>query len=142
MIKYKLICKSCNLKFDSWFASSKEYEKLKRKNFLSCHTCNSNEVEKTLMAPKLLNKLKKEKGESKVQKFREISKKIHEYQKFIKKNFDYVGQNFAYEARSIHYNKKKSDKGIYGTASKDEINELREEGIDTKIIPWVEDKNN
>jgi len=142
MIKYKLICKSCNLSFDSWFASSKEYEKLKRKNFLSCHTCNSNEVEKTLMAPKLLNKLKKEKSESKVQKFKEISKKINEYQKFIKKNFDYVGQNFAYEARSIHYNKKKRDKGIYGTASNDEINELREEGIDTEIIPWVEDKNN
>jgi len=142
MIKYKLICKSCNLSFDSWFASSKEYEKLKRKKFLSCNTCNSNEVEKTLMAPKLLNKLKKEKSESKVQKFKEISKKINEYQKFIKKNFDYVGQNFAYEARSIHYNKKKRDKGIYGKASNDEINELREEGINTEIIPWVEDKNN
>ena len=142
MIKYKLICKSCNLSFDSWFSSSKEYEKLKKKNFLSCHTCNSNEVEKTLMAPKLLNKFKKEKNESKIQKFKEISKKINEYQKFIKKNFDYVGQNFAYEARSIHYNKKKRDKGIYGAASKDEINELREEGIDTEIIPWVEDKNN
>ena len=73
MIKYKLICKSCNFSFDSWFASSKEYEKLKRKNFLSCHTCNSNKVEKTLMAPKLLNNLKKEKSESKVQKFKEIS---------------------------------------------------------------------
>ena len=34
MIKYKLICKNCNLSFDSWFASSEEYENLKRKNFL------------------------------------------------------------------------------------------------------------
>ena len=34
------------------------------------------------------------------------------------------------------------DKGIYGTASKDEIKELKEEGIDTKIIPWIENKNN
>ena len=31
MIKYKLICKDCNFLFDSWFASSKEYEKLKKK---------------------------------------------------------------------------------------------------------------
>ena len=31
MIKYKLICKKCNLDFDSWFASSKEYDKLKKK---------------------------------------------------------------------------------------------------------------
>ena len=33
MIKYKLICKDCNIKFDSWFASSNEYEKLKKENF-------------------------------------------------------------------------------------------------------------
>ena len=33
MIKYKLICKECDLFFDSWFSSSQEYEKLKEKNF-------------------------------------------------------------------------------------------------------------
>ena len=64
------------------------------------------------------------------------------YQKFIKKNFDYVGKNFAYEARSIHYKNKKREKGIYGTASNDEIKELREEGIMTETIPWIEDKKN
>ena len=37
---------------------------------------------------------------------------------------------------------KKKDKGIYGTASKDEINELREEGIEAEMIPWIEDKKN
>mgnify|MGYP003309140205 CR=1 FL=1 len=45
----------------------------------------------------------------------------------IKKNFRYVGKDFAYEARSIHYKNKKKDKGIYGTASKEEIRELKEE---------------
>ena len=30
MIKYKLNCKNCEFSFDSWFASSKEYEKLKK----------------------------------------------------------------------------------------------------------------
>ena len=29
MIKYKLTCKNCNKFFDSWFSSSKEYDKLK-----------------------------------------------------------------------------------------------------------------
>ena len=33
MIKYKLVCKECNFSFDSWFASSNEYEKLKEKSF-------------------------------------------------------------------------------------------------------------
>ena len=56
MIKYKLSCKNCKLIFDSWFASSKEYDKLKKKKLLNCHNCNSLKVEKTLMAPKLINK--------------------------------------------------------------------------------------
>ena len=142
MIKYKLICKDCNIQFDSWFASSIEYEKLKKKNFLTCGACNSSNVDKTLMAPKFLRKNSKEFTETKSKKFLNIKKKIKEYQKFIKNNFDFVGENFAYEARSIHYNNKKNKKGIFGNASKEEIKELKDEGINTEIIPWFEDKNN
>ena len=141
MIKYTLICKDCNLTFESWFASSKEYEKLKRKNFLNCHHCNSMNIQKSLMAPNLINKnnISNNKEIKKLIKFKKL---ISKYQKFIKKNFKYVGNNFAYEARSIHYNEKNKEKGIYGTASKKELKELKEEGIDTQIIPWAEDKNN
>ena len=142
MIKYKLKCKNCKLLFDIWFASSQEYEKLRKKKFLNCHKCGSIKVEKTLMAPKLLNKSWKKDIDKKDYKFKKINEKIKKYQKFIKKNFEYVGKNFAYEARSIHYNNKKKHKGIYGTASREEIKDLRDEGIDTEIIPWVEDKNN
>jgi len=142
MIKYKLVCKNCDLLFDSWFASSKEYEKLKKKNFLSCHNCNSKKVEKDLMAPKILNNYKSKKIEKKTFKEKHIDKKIREYQNFIKNNFDYVGENFAYKARMIHYENKSKRKGIYGTASKDEIEELNNEGIKTEMIPWVEDKKN
>ena len=39
MIKYKLECKNCEITFDSWFATSKEYEKLKD------HIANSVEIE-------------------------------------------------------------------------------------------------
>ena len=142
MIKYRLVCKNCSLSFDSWFASSNEFEKLKKKNYLNCHKCNSTKVEKTLMAPKMIKitnhlKINKERKELKV-----IKRKIVEYQNFIKKNFEYVGKNFAYEARSIHYDKKKKKKGIYGTASINEINELKEEGIETNTIPWIKEKNN
>ena len=142
MIKYKLKCKKCRLLFDSWFATSQEYEKLRKKNYLSCHKCGSTKVEKTLMAPKLLNKSWKKNINLENQKYQKINKKIMEYQKFIKKNFEYVGENFAYEARSIHYNNKKKDKGIYGTASREEIKDLKDEGIDAEIIPWIENKNN
>ncbi len=141
MIKYKLKCKNCTLSFDSWFASSQEYEKLKKKNYLSCHKCGSIKVEKTLMAPKLLKSWKEDISVKK-RKYKKINEKIKEYKNFIKKNFEYVGENFAYEARSIHYKNKKKDKGIYGTATSEEIKDLRDEGINTEIIPWIEDKNN
>ena len=142
MIKYKLICKNCNLLFDSWFGSSNEFEKLKKKNFLICHNCDSKKIEKSLMAPQLISKSKIQNSEQKNLNFDKIGKKIKEYQNFIKNNFDYVGKNFAYEARSIHYNEKKKDKGIYGTASIEELKELKEEGINTEVIPWIEDKKN
>jgi len=141
MIKYKLICKKCDISFDSWFASSKEYEKLKKKSLLNCHECGSKKIEKTLMAPKLISGINRI-SKSQNLKLRSIDKKIKEYQRFIKKNFEYVGKNFTYEARSIHYNNKKKNKGIFGTASIEQIKELREEGIETELIPWVEDKNN
>ena len=142
MIKYSLVCKDCDLNFESWFSSSKEYEKLKKKNFLNCHNCNSLHIEKNLMAPSLVSKSSVSEISKDVEKFNSIKKKISEYQKFIKNNFEYVGKSFAYEARSIHYGGKKKNKGIYGTASKQDLKELKEEGINTQMIPWVEDKNN
>ena len=143
MIKYNLLCKKCNLSFDSWFASSKEFDKLKKKKLINCHSCGSLKVEKNLMAPRLIHKTLVNKSQKKdLIKYQKIKKKINEYQKFIKTNFDYVGENFAYEARSIHYNNKKRDKGIYGTASKNDLKELKEEGIDAQLIPWVENDNN
>ena len=117
MIKYSLVCKSCDLSFESWFASSKEYEKLKRKKLLTCHEYSSFNVDKSLMAPRI-NKKNYSVTDKELKKYKKIKKTITEYQNFIKNNFKYVGKNFAYEARSIHYNSKKKEKGIYGTASK------------------------
>ena len=142
MIKYKLECCDCEITFDSWFASSKEFEKLKKKKLLVCHICNSLKVDKSLMAPRVLNSKVDLKHSSKLNKYKNIKKTIKSYQKLIKDNFKYVGENFAYEARSIHYDSKKKNKGIYGSASKKDILELKEEGINAQFLPWVEDKEN
>ena len=142
MIKYKLRCSDCEIAFDSWFASSAEFEKLKKKKLLVCHICNSTKVDKTLMAPSLRNNNKDLKNDLQLNKLENVKKTIKSYQKFIKENFKFVGENFAYEARSIHYNPKKKSKGIYGNASKKDLMELKEEGIDAQMIPWVEDKDN
>ena len=140
MIKYRLKCKKCQKIFDSWFSTSKEYENLKIKNFLNCHFCNSKNIAKTLMAPNILSK--KKRNENMIKKNNIVKKKILEFQNFIEKNFENVGDDFVYKARSIHYNNKKYEKGIYGNASKKQIEELQDEGIDTHIFPWIENKNN
>ena len=108
MIKYKLICKDCKNIFDSWFSDSKEYEKLKKKKYLNCHICDSPKIEKTLMAPNVLNSAELKSKD--INKIKEIKSKLREFKKFIKDNFKYVGDNFAHEARSIHYDPKKKKK--------------------------------
>ena len=117
MIKYKLVCKNCD-------------------------NCNSLKVEKTLMTPSVLNSKKEKSVIYKNKKYTKIKNKIKEYQKFIKNNFEYVGEDFAYKARSIHYNNKKKLKGIYGNATAKEVKELKEEGINTEVIPWVNKNDN
>ena len=142
MIKYKLECSDCEIAFDSRFASAIEFEKLKKKKLLACHICNSIKIDKTLMAPSVRNNKKDITNDLQSYKYEKIKKTIKSYQKFIKENFKFVGENFAYEARSIHYDQKKKSKGIYGTASKKDLLELKEEGISAQMIPWVEDKDN
>ena len=143
MIKYKLSCKNCFLKFDSWFSSSTEFEKVKKLKLLNCIKCGSQSISKSLMAPNII-KTKKQKNIIEYTKKQKIKNKIREDQKFIKNNFHYVGDDFAYEARSIHYNKngKKENKRIYGNASLKEVKELKDEGIETDIVPWVKDFDN
>tara|TARA_B100000780_G_scaffold114727_1_gene80421 strand:+ start:263 stop:691 length:429 start_codon:yes stop_codon:yes gene_type:complete len=142
MIVYKLICKDCEISFDSWFSSSKEYEKLKKKKFLNCHVCNSLNVEKTLMSPSVFKSKNNIKIDNHDLKFKEIKKTISKYQNFIRKNFEYVGENFTYEARSIHYKNKKISKGIYGKATQDDLKELKEEGIEVEMAPWIKNTKN
>ena len=104
--------------------------------------CNSLNVNKTLMSPSVLMKKIHSNTNNQIQKYKETKKAILKYQEFIKKNFDFVGTNFAYEARSVHYKSKKASKGIYGIATKKDIKELKEEGIEAERITWIKDNTN
>ena len=94
------------------------------------------------MSPNVAKSKEKTSNSKEIDKLISFKKKILNYQKFIKKNFNYVGKNFAYEARSLHYSKKKNNSTIYGKATDDEIKDLKEEGINTEQIPWINDKEN
>ena len=139
MIRYNLLCKQCKYEFDSWFSSSKEFDRLNKKNLLTCNSCGSYKILKAIMSPNLSGTKKKNKKN--VKELENIRKKILKYQKFIKENSIYVGDNFVQQARNIHYGKKKV-KSIYGNATKKEIKELSEEGIETTTIPWIDISEN
>ena len=94
------------------------------------------------MAPQLINSRNKPKDILDSEKHISIKKTLKNYQKFIKHNFKYVGKDFAYEARSISYDEKNKTKGIYGSASTKDLKELKEEGIEAQIMPWINDVDN
>ena len=138
MIKYNLLCK-CGKNFESWFATSKEYESLKKKRLINCIYCNSTSIKKSIMSPNLTSKSNRSTINKKIQK--DIRKELVNFRKYIEKNCKDVGDNFPQEARNIHYDKK-SSKGIYGKATPEETAELLEEGIEVETIPWFDKREN
>ena len=140
MIKYNLKCQNDH-EFESWFSNSKEYDKLNKKGLLECIFCSSKKINKSLMAPSILNlKEKDKKMETINDEFKNEKNKLLNLRKYIEKNFDYVGKDFSKKVREVYYDKKKQ-KTIYGTTTPKEREELLEEGIDLLSIPWVNKDN-
>ncbi len=140
MIKYNLKCNN-NHEFESWFADSKEFEKLKKRKLLECIYCSSKEITKSIMAPMVsVAKDRTYNLEIDPKIFKEEKAKLRKIQKYIEKNFEYVGENFSKRVREIYYDKK-SNKTIYGITTQQEREELKEEGIDLVSIPWVDKEN-
>jgi hypothetical protein len=141
MIKYNLQCKN-NHEFESWFSSSSEYEKLRKKKLLECIYCKSLKIEKSIMSPSIVASKKiDQKGHDRSKEFNLIRKDLIKIKKFVEKNFEFVGDKFTQEVRDMHYNKHKN-KNIYGTASLQEKQELEDEGIELESIPWINTKEN
>ena len=98
-------------------------------------------INKSIMAPTILNSKEKEKKiERNNQNFKDEKNKLLNLRKYIEKNFDYVGKDFGKKVREVYYDKK-SKKAIYGTTTPEEREELAEEGIDLLSIPWVNKDN-
>ena len=140
MIKYNLKCHNDH-EFESWFSNSKEFEKLNKKDLLECIFCSSKKINKSIMAPTILNSKEKNNQTEMINKdFKDEKNKLLNLRKYIEKNFDYVGKDFSKKVREVYYDKK-SKKAIYGTTTPKEREELAEEGIDLLSIPWVNKDN-
>ncbi len=139
MIRYNLTCKN-NHEFESWFSDSLEFEKLNKKNLLECIHCNSKKIKKSIMSPSILNSNTNITHKNYDKNLKKIKKDLLKLRKFVEKNFEYVGDKLASNVRNIYYDKKLK-KNIYGTTTKEERKQLREEGIELFSLPWI-DKDN
>ena len=140
MIKYNLKCQHSH-EFESWFSSSSEFDKLKKKKLLECIYCNSKNISKSIMAPSISVVKGKSFELKNVDKyFKQVKDQLIKIREFIEKNFEYVGKDFSKRVREIYYDKK-SKKTIYGTTTPEERKDLSEEGIDLLSVPWVNKDN-
>jgi len=162
MIRYELRCDQAH-EFDGWFKDSAAFDKLAAVGLVECPHCGPTKVAKRLMAPAIPKKGRParnakpeappvpaaEAAPSSPPSPRpappaaalaampaELRAMLRHLRTEIEKNCDYVGADFAEEARKIHHGEAEA-RGIFGEASEDEAEALREEGIEIGRIPWV-----
>jgi hypothetical protein len=160
MIRYTLSCERGH-EFESWFANSGAYDKQAKRGLVTCPSCGSAKVEKTIMAPKIMGpRLARAdvaepssphpappttpaKAPLSVMSSpeRELRQKLKELRDHVTKNANYVGTKFPEEARKIHYGETEH-RSIYGEASPEEAKALHEEGIEFHPLPVLPDDQN
>lgn len=137
MIRYALTCDNDH-GFESWFQSAEAFERLRGIGKVTCTTCGSDKVEKTLMAPSVRPARK-----AAVKEATSISKPASQAEEMLAKarrhleeNSDYVGMNFVSEARAIH-DGLAPERSIYGEARVEEAKKLIEDGVPVAPLPFV-----
>jgi hypothetical protein len=160
MIRYTLRCDQSH-SFESWFQDSSAYDQQVKRKLVTCPVCGSAEVEKAIMAPRIVGKKSRESAPvpARVEtaapaetpasestplmmaQERELRAKIKELRDHIVKNADNVGERFPNEARAMHYGDKEH-RPIYGEASPEEARALIDEGVEVSPLPTLpEDRN-
>jgi hypothetical protein len=159
MIRYSLRCERSHT-FESWFQDSSAYDAQVKRKLVSCPVCASVEVEKAIMAPRIVGKKGRERAEPvpaaptpapaeatagstplMMAQERELRAKLKQLRDHIVQNADNVGERFPNEARKMHYGDIEH-RPIYGEASAEEARSLIDEGIEVSPLPVLpEDRN-
>ena len=135
MIRYDLKCAKGH-RFESWFGSSADFDKLTGAGMVSCVVCGDAGVEKAIMAPRVA---KRERPLSAPASPAEQA--VKELRKKIEDSADNVGTNFAAEARAIH-DGDAPERTIYGEAKIEDAKSLIDDGIPVAPLPWGKKKAN
>jgi hypothetical protein len=148
MIVFDLKCRQDH-RFQGWFRNGDTYAAQVAAGEVACPVCGGTEVEKAPMAPRLLksrgepapaaapgNVPDQPAPERRADVTAEVRRVLTELRRRVEESCDYVGERFSEEARRIHYGETGA-RPIYGEASAQQAEELREEGIEVAAIPWL-----
>lgn len=141
MIVFDLGCDNDH-RFEGWFSSSADFERQQTENLLSCPLCGSPHINRLLTAARLNTgrATPPEGGQPEpaaagaAQYANFDAARMLRLISHIVDNTEDVGKAFPEEARKIHY-KESPERHIRGTASQQEVDALRDEGIDIVALP-------
>lgn len=134
MISFNLRCGKDHV-FEAWFKDGKTYDRQARQGKVLCPVCGDSKTEKAPMAPNIASGVSRKAPGNTAKQAAAFRETLNKLRTEIEKNCDYVGPNFAEEARKIHY-KEAEERGIYGEATDQEADALKDEGIEFGRIPW------
>jgi hypothetical protein len=140
MIRYALTCDKGH-GFEAWFGSGSDYDVQVEAGAVVCPACGSAEVSKAPMAP-AVRRSRAEPAESPAgSERRQTYALLKDLRAHLKANAEHVGPAFPEEARKMHYGEAEA-RSIYGEASIEEAEALRDEGIPAVPLPPLpEDQN-
>ena len=137
MIIFDLACKQQH-SFEGWFQSLAAYDNQVGKGLISCPQCGSTEIRRVPSVLHLASSSSSPLANNKTIPPAPMAA-LAAFQQLVSAivaNCEDVGSDFAQEARKIHY-LDAPPRSIRGTASSDDYEGLREEGIDVLRLPIV-----
>jgi hypothetical protein len=143
MIRYALRCDRAH-RFESWFGSSADFDRLTEAGMVACAVCGSTAVEKDLMAPNVGAGAAAPSEPSPPSLSAPASpaeQALRELRRRIEAQSEDVGRAFAAEARRIHEGKSPA-RSIIGEARPAEARALIEDGIPVAPLPWSNRREN
>ncbi|MEL6839473.1 MAG: DUF1178 family protein [Pseudomonadota bacterium] len=128
MIRFHLKCDQ-NHEFESWFQSGEAFDKLNTTGMVSCPTCGSSDISKSIMAPAISTS-------KSITAPKATEAALAKLRAEVEANSDYVGRSFVKEARDMH-DGVVPERPIYGEAKLDDAKKLVDDGIPVMPLPFV-----
>jgi hypothetical protein len=136
VIVFNLGCEN-NHRFEGWFSSSQDFEQQLERKLIACPMCSNGNVVRLPHAAHIRSASSSRSAQSATdQQYANVAKDILvRLVETIVEHTEDVGAAFPEEARKIHY-RETPERRIRGTASREEVEELVDEGIEVVALPF------